>query len=46
MGSPTVAIMQWRNEIEAHTTGFTVSAVGVHTAVLRGALPLDPRMAR
>ena len=22
--SPTVAILQWRNEIEAHTTGFTV----------------------
>jgi hypothetical protein len=44
--SPTVAILQWRNEIEAHTTGFTVSAVVVHAAMLKGALPLDPCMAR
>ena len=43
MGSPTVAIMQWRNEIEAHTTGFTVSrSIVVHEARAERSTPTRP----
>ena len=44
MCSPTVAIMQWRNEIEAHTTGFTVSRfiVLVHEARAERTTPIRP----